>query len=179
MRVFVVLITSILTSAISHNTQNEGYVYKSELTSLSISFPGKPESRVQQVDGGGVEEVLFVADDVEYFLKVSKAADEESIQEELVKFGSRYDMAKKMVANFHARSQGYIEGLIREDWEFVEEKGQQVTFKSRRHDYHYRVIIIASTVIEVSVKADANRKEKSTQYDQEKVNEFTKSLKIK
>lgn len=178
MRVLLVVITSFITSLISSTIDKEGYVYQSEVSSLSIEFPGKPESRVQNVEGGRVEEVLFVVDDVEYFLRVSTATNEESIQEELTKFGSRYDMAKKMAANFHARNQGFIEGLIREDWEFSAKKGQQITFKSRRHDHHYRVIIISSTVIEVFVKADANRKENTTQYDQEKVNSFTASLKM-
>ncbi|OEK01108.1 hypothetical protein BFP97_06120 [Roseivirga sp. 4D4] len=178
MRLLLVLITSVVTSVISSNTQSEGYVYKSELASLTIEFPGKPEFRVKEVEGGSVEEALFVADDVEYALMISKSNENVSIEKELEKFGSRLGMAKKLSADFHRRSQGYIEGLTREEWELGANKGAKMTFKSRRHDFHYRAIIIASTVIEVFVKADANRKEETTQYDQTKVDRFTGSLKL-
>lgn len=159
--------------------QKESVIYNSQLGDVSILFPGKPQSRVQEETGGSREEVLFRTNGVEYSMKISKAADHESIQKELTKFGSRFGMAKKLVANFHSREQGSIEGVIREDWTLQEEKGQKITFNSRRYKYHYRVIVIESSIIEIMVKAKVNPQDKSSFYDHEQAIEFAESLKVK
>ncbi len=177
MRILLLYCLTFIVSISFTNAQKAPFVYTSQLSSLSIEFPGKPESRVQELGVGGMEEVLFKTDHVQYGLKISVAGDYESIEKELAKFGSRHGMAKKMAANFHGKNQGTMEGLVREDWELGAYKGQQITFKSRRYGHHYSVIIIDSTVIEVFVKADTKPKEESY-YNQQKVDAFAKSLKI-
>ena len=141
-------------------------------------FPGEPESRIRESSEGTLEEVVYVEDGFEYSLRVSKALDMEAFEKEVAKFGSHFRMAKKLVANFHGRNEGYIEGAEREDWLLGGYQGQKVFFRGRRYHCHYRAVILDSLVIEVFVKASSKALTASSFRDREEVSQFADSTKL-
>ncbi len=178
-----ILITSIAFTAsilLAFDSSNapKPNLYKSQISGLSIRFPGEPESEVTRQTEGEIEMAGFDDGKMEYTLELRKATDPGIMEKELAKFGTMYDASKKMVANFHGNKQGYTEGLKRADWKVKKHKGQMITFKAVRYDYHFRAIVLEDMVITLTVKARSNPMGKSD-YDDKAALKFANSLKLK
>ncbi len=155
------------------------FTYESQISGVSIKFPGKPESRVRDYPEGKLEEVAFEDDNrTEYILEIRKATNREAMEEQIAKMGTRYQAARKMASAFHANNEGYTEGLKRKDWKVRKFKGDMVTFKGRGYDYHFRAIVFEDMSVRIIVKAKGAAFVDS-KYDHKAAMKFADSFKIK